>query len=157
MIFSPLRRLHRLKHPSLQPCAVHALGLSLIRKEAAAGPMPYLAASIRKKHDASPSIFCGLTIEGLASPSLPGGKEFPIYFFTSYHGPFEKSTAFTAPAAFTQYPSPDTTTGRSPPPAPPRCIPPAPGLPESLRRKAGQHRHSNTGSKTAASPARCPG
>ena len=57
-------------------------------------PCPERAFLLRK-YNASPSIFCGLTIEGLAFPSLPGGKEFPFLlmnFYVSYHGSNEKST-----------------------------------------------------------------
>lgn len=69
---------------------MHTCGFLPVLPEAAL-PSPAV------KQNASPSIFCGLTIEGLASPSLPGGKEFCIHFYASYHRSDQKSTVFSSP------------------------------------------------------------
>lgn len=68
---------------------MHTCGFLPVLPEAAL-PSPAV------KQNASPSIFCGLTIEGLASPSLPGGKEFCIHFYASYHRSDQKSTVFSS-------------------------------------------------------------
>ena len=52
----------------------------------------------RKNITPGPPIFCGLTIEGLASPLYPAAKGFLYSFldcFVSYHGPGKMSTAFS--------------------------------------------------------------